>query len=123
MSATTMETATRTETGEPRPEREPGHAGLPVSDAAISVHTFSAAASSCIVQAHAPQFKQCYQWLNLRQKIGSIIPVAAPCHSGLRKHRGAPTIATRFHGLLSASGRGEFSGRLMSLKRVRAYAG
>src|SRR5689334_4869978 len=77
MSATTMETATRTETVEPLPEREPGHAGLPVSDAAISVHTFSAAASSCIVQAHAPQFKQCYQWLNLRQKIGSIIPVAA----------------------------------------------
>jgi hypothetical protein len=70
-----MATATRTETVEPLPEREPGHAGLPVSDAAISDHTFSAAASSCIVQAHASQFKQCYQWLKLKHKIGSIIPV------------------------------------------------
>ena len=59
MSATTMATATRTETLEPLPVSEPGHAGLPVSDAAISDHTFSAAARSCIVQADAPQFKQC----------------------------------------------------------------
>jgi hypothetical protein len=42
MSATTMATATRTETLEPLPEREPGHAGLPVSDAAMSDRTFSA---------------------------------------------------------------------------------
>jgi hypothetical protein len=44
---------------EPPPDSAPGHAGLPVSDAAISDRTFSAAARSCIVQADAPQFKQC----------------------------------------------------------------
>jgi hypothetical protein len=54
-----MATATRTETVEPPPDSAPGHAGLPVSDAAISDRTFSAAARSCIVQADAPQFKQC----------------------------------------------------------------
>jgi hypothetical protein len=37
-----MATATRTETLEPLPERDPDHAGLPVSDAAISDQTFSA---------------------------------------------------------------------------------
>jgi hypothetical protein len=59
MSATTMATATRNETLEPLLEREPDQAGLPVSDAAISDRTFSAAARSRIVQAHALQFKQC----------------------------------------------------------------
>jgi hypothetical protein len=63
-----MATATRTETVEPLPEREPGHAGLPVSDAAISDRTFSAAARSRIVQADAPQFKQCYQGFKLKRK-------------------------------------------------------
>jgi hypothetical protein len=42
MSATTMETATRTEMVELLPGRAPGHAGPPVSDAAISDRTFSA---------------------------------------------------------------------------------
>jgi len=37
-----MATATRIETLEPLPERDPDHAGLPVSDAAISDQTFSA---------------------------------------------------------------------------------
>jgi hypothetical protein len=37
-----METATKTETRELPPESAPDHAGLPVSDAAISDRTFSA---------------------------------------------------------------------------------
>jgi hypothetical protein len=56
---------------EPPPERAPGQAGLPVSDAAISgPHLQAPAASRRIVQAAVPHFKLCYQGFKLRRKIG-----------------------------------------------------
>jgi hypothetical protein len=59
MSATTIAIATRTETVEPLPGSGPLKAALPVSNAAISDRTFSAARLNAFkVQAGACQFKQ-----------------------------------------------------------------
>jgi hypothetical protein len=53
-----MAIATTTETVEPPPGRGLDHAALPVSVAAISDRTFSAARLNLMVQAGAAQFKQ-----------------------------------------------------------------
>jgi len=59
MSATTIAIATTTETVEPPPGSGPVKAALPVSVAAISVRTFSAARlNRFMVQVAAFQFKQ-----------------------------------------------------------------
>jgi hypothetical protein len=58
MSATTMAVATITETVDPPPGSRPGHAAVPVSDAAMPVHIWGVAPACFIVQADPYQFKQ-----------------------------------------------------------------
>jgi hypothetical protein len=54
-----MAVATMTDTVDPPPESRPGHAALPVSDAAMPVHVPGVTPLISIVQAGTSQFKQC----------------------------------------------------------------
>jgi len=53
-----MAVATMTETVDPPPGSRPGHAAVPVSDAAMPVHALGRHARDFIVQAAPYQFKQ-----------------------------------------------------------------
>jgi hypothetical protein len=66
------------------------------------------AARSAIVQAGAAQFKQCSQWFNLREEIGSMIPSTPPCHYRIAKTSWPSHNRDTISWSLPASGCGEF---------------
>src|SRR5580692_8921828 len=69
--------------------------------------------------ASAPLIQAAFQWFKLGQSKVFLylkIPSDTGATTGLRKHRGLPTIATRLRGLVNASGRGEIFRKLTSPK-------
>src|SRR5262249_43939539 len=101
MSATTMAAATRSDTVEPLPGREPDHAA--VCSIAISVRTLCARNPE-IQRAGGLRPIQATP-ITILTNLGCRFHITCPSREGtgtLRKQCGRPTIATRLGGLLGA---------------------
>src|SRR3954454_1381322 len=106
MSATTIAVATMTETVEPQKGSRPGHAVLPISDAAMSVRASGITPLNC--SSCRPQYQQC---LNPRMSRCFITVNLAPSPVGHLRHCEKTTAVpqSRHDFVFSeAAGNGEF---------------